>query len=401
MNNTPLKDQAEQIITSVEHDLTEVDTQPMAVQTSVDGQANKIVNTIFNVIGDVDVASATARVEALVKKYPHLSRDELSQMLIRDKCQRTGTIGAVTASAGIVPGIGTAAAITLGTAADIGMTFKLQAELVLEIAALYEYPLTEDEKQRLVMVITGISAGTTTLARKAGQNLSVRIGEKFAERAAGRTILKAIPWIGIAASAGTNVLSTYIIGQRADTYFRLGPEAVGTWADTLRTVSGVDERKIASWVADSGKATGAAIASGAGMVGQAGKAAGGALVSGAGTVGQAGKAAGGALVSGAGTVGGAVGGSSKRAAGKLRRGIPSVVGGISGVLGRIFRFVGQILLLVLAVITFVPRKILGFRPRRRTAEADAVRQTPARSADSPEKTFNSAEDNESNQTISA
>jgi hypothetical protein len=383
MNNTPLKDQAEQIITSVEHDLTEVDTQPMAVQTSVDGQANKIVNTIFNVIGDVDVASATARVEALVKKYPHLSRDELSQMLIRDKCQRTGTIGAVTASAGIVPGIGTAAAITLGTAADIGMTFKLQAELVLEIAALYEYPLTEDEKQRLVMVITGISAGTTTLARKAGQNLSVRIGEKFAERAAGRTILKAIPWIGIAASAGTNVLSTYIIGQRADTYFRLGPEAVGTWADTLRTVSGVDERKIASWVADSGKATGAAIASGAGMVGQAGK------------------AAGGALVSGAGTVGGAVGGSSKRAAGKLRRGIPSVVGGISGVLGRIFRFVGQILLLVLAVITFVPRKILGFRPRRRTAEADAVRQTPARSADSPEKTFNSAEDNESNQTISA
>jgi hypothetical protein len=53
MNNTPLKDQAEQIITSVEHDLTEVDTQPMAVQTSVDGQANKIVNTIFNVIGDV------------------------------------------------------------------------------------------------------------------------------------------------------------------------------------------------------------------------------------------------------------------------------------------------------------------------------------------------------------
>jgi hypothetical protein len=265
--------------------------------------------------------AATARVEAWANKYPNLSRDELSQMLIRDKCQRTGTIGAATAGAGIIPGIGTVAAVTVGTAADIGMTFKLQAELVLEIAALYEYPLTEEEKQHLVMVITGISAGTTALARKAGQNLTVRIGEKVAERAAGRTILKAIPWIGIAASAGTNVLSTYIIGQRADTYFRLGPEAVGTWADTLRTVSGVDERKIATWVADGGKATVAA------------------LMDGAGRVGQVGMAAGGVLVSGAGTVGSVVGNQSKRAVGTIRRSAPSIIDGIKRVLGWPFRLI--------------------------------------------------------------
>jgi hypothetical protein len=55
MDNTPLKDQAEEIIQSVEHDLAEIETQSTAVQTSVDGQANKIVNTIFNVISDVDM----------------------------------------------------------------------------------------------------------------------------------------------------------------------------------------------------------------------------------------------------------------------------------------------------------------------------------------------------------
>ena len=286
MKDTPLKEQAEEIIDAVEHNLQTVDSQPLSVQEAVDSKANAIAKTIFNVISDVDLDAATARAEALKRKYPKATKAELSQRLIREKCERTGTVGAVTAGAGIIPGIGTAAVITLGTAADIGVTFKLQAELVLELAALYDHPLNEEEKQRLVMVITGISAGTTVLARKAGQNITMKVGEKFAERAAGRTLLKAIPWVGIVASAGTNVLSTYVIGQRADTYFRLGPEAMGSWGDTLRTVSGVDERKIAVWVADSSKATGMAIVAGAGKVGRAGKVAGGAMASGAGRAGK-------------------------------------------------------------------------------------------------------------------
>lgn len=337
MDNTPLKEQAQDIITAMERDLQAVDAQPLDVQAEVDGKANALVKTIFNVISDVDIGAATARAEAFRRQYPNLSREELAQKLIRDKCERTGAVGAVTASAGIIPGIGTAAAITLGTAADIGVTFKMQAELVLELAALYNYPLNEEEKQRLVMVITGISAGTTVLARKAGQNISLKVGEKFAERAAGRTILKAIPWVGIVASAGTNVLSTYVIGQRADTYFRLGPEAVGSWADTLRTVSGVDERKIGTWVASSGKTAGRAVASGAGKVGQAGVVAGGAVVSGAG---KAGKQAG--------------------------RGLKAVWAGLKKTLQAVFGGVKKVLMLLWAIVSFVPRKVIGlFRPKSR------------------------------------
>ena len=133
MENTPLKKQAQGIISAVGRDLEAVDAQPEAVQEAVNSQANTVVNTIFNVISDVDIQAATNRVKALREDNPNLTREELSQMLIREKCQRTGTVGAVTAGAGIIPGIGTAAAVTLGTAADIGMTFKLQAELVLEI----------------------------------------------------------------------------------------------------------------------------------------------------------------------------------------------------------------------------------------------------------------------------
>jgi hypothetical protein len=339
-----LKIQAEEIILAVDHDVQEVESKAAKVQREVDTKANLLLNTIFGAISDVDIDAATARVDALRAQYPGASPEELSQRLIREKCQRTGTVGAVTSGAGLIPGLGTAAALTLGVAADIGATFKLQAELVLEIAALYDYPLSEDEKQQVVMLITGLSAGTNALARRAGQAASLKIGEKFAEK----SIMKALPVIGVIASAGTNVLSTYIIGQRADVYFRLGPDEVGTWADSLRTVSGVDERKIGGWLADSGRATGAVIASGASMVSEAGKAAGGAVVSGAGKVADT------------------LGTGAAKAGQTAQAGVKAYFRWVFVVWAAIFRGAGRFFGFIWNMIMFIPRKIAGlFRRKKR------------------------------------
>lgn len=307
----PLKQQAEEIMAQVEKDVQDMETDDLTTTRRIDSQARTILNKIFGVINEVDIVAAEERVRRLEDKYPDASPADIVQRLIRYKCQQTGAIGAVTASPDLIPGIGTAAALTLGTAADIGATFKLQAELVLEVAAAHEYPLTEKEKERIVMLITGISTGTSTLARKAGEQMALKASERFAEK----SILKALPVIGIIASAGTNVVSTYIIGQRADAYFRLGPEAMQSWSDSLRTLTGVDERNILSWLADSRRATGEAVVSGATVVGEAfssgvqraseaGKTVGGVLASGAGKgvqrAAEAGKTVGGVLATGAG-----------------------------------------------------------------------------------------------------
>ncbi|NJL34321.1 MAG: hypothetical protein HC893_11220 [Chloroflexaceae bacterium] len=53
-----------------------------------------------------------------------------------------------------------------------------------------------------------------------------------------------------------NVLATYIIGKRAQAYFGLGPEAMGDWGESLRAIVGVDERKIAGWVSETGTTVG-------------------------------------------------------------------------------------------------------------------------------------------------
>lgn len=264
-----LKSQAETIVAAIENELNNGDSD-LPLSTEANKRANALFNRLLNTINDVDMAAAAERVEAVRRSIPDADTPAIVQTLIKQKTQKTAAIGAVTSGTGLIPGVGTATALIFGTAADIGATFKLQAELVLEIAHAHRYPLSEQEKQRVVLLVTGLSAGASSLARKAGQRASVKITEQFAEK----SLLKALPFIGIIASAGTNALSTYIIGQRADAYFRLGESGLQNWQDSLRAISGVDERQISRWLAERSDATREMLASSAATMGQLGKTAG-------------------------------------------------------------------------------------------------------------------------------
>jgi hypothetical protein len=231
------------------------------------GQVMKLID---KAISSADEKAAGDRVAAWRTAHPGALVEVLVEALIKAKAQQTAAVGAATASTDVVPGLGTLAALALGTAADIGVTFRLQSELVLEIAAAYGHPLAENEKRDAVLVVTGISVGANRLLSKAGRDLAERAAERFA----GRSVLKAVPFLGIAASAGANALTTYVIGRRAAAYFERGPEAMGDWADNLRALTGVDERRIGGWLAETVETTG--VAGTARAVGQALGATGGA-----------------------------------------------------------------------------------------------------------------------------
>jgi hypothetical protein len=210
------------------------------------GIMDEVMDRITKAISHADEAAAAQRVANLRASRPEATRAELVEILIRQKCLQTGAVGAVTSSASMIPGLGTIVSLTFGVAADIGLTFKMQAELVLEIAAAHGHQLSPTEKRNAVLIVTGISSGANKLLEKAGE----QIAKKATERLAEKSIAKAIPVLGVAASAGSNILSTYIIGQRANAYFSLGPEAVGDWGGSLRALTGVDERVIISWLTE-------------------------------------------------------------------------------------------------------------------------------------------------------
>ena len=204
---------------------------------------DSLLEQTLNTVSKADAAAALARVDALRAQQPEASRLELVDALIRDKAVQAGVVGAVTSAAAILPGLGTLAAFTLGVAADVGMTLKMQSELALEIAAVYEHNWQSDERRNAVLLVTGVNVGAEQMLNKAGQRVARKVGERFA----GRGLIKAIPFVGIVASAAANVLVTTIIGRRAQAYFDLGPDAVGDWSENVRALTGLDERRVVAW----------------------------------------------------------------------------------------------------------------------------------------------------------
>ena len=224
-----------------------------------------IMDQTLRMVNDADAAAANKRVQQLRTQKPTFSETDMVEHLIKQKAIQAGTVGAVTAGASIIPGLGTLAAFTLGAATDVGVTLRLQSELVLEIAAARGHTLTADERRRAIMIVTGVNLGAERLVNQASR----RLAQEAAERFAGRAAVKAVPFVGVAVSAGANVLTTYIVGRRADAYFRLGPDAVGDWSESFRAVTGVDERKLVGWLGDVMADVGRAVSGGAQRVGAA------------------------------------------------------------------------------------------------------------------------------------
>ena len=115
--------------------------------------------------------------QTLRSKIPEASTEQVVDELIRRKCMKAGSVGAVTSGAAILPGLGTFASLTFGVAADIGMTFKMQAELVLEIAAAHARDLSPGEKRRLILLVTGVSTGANQALSQVGETILYRSGE--------------------------------------------------------------------------------------------------------------------------------------------------------------------------------------------------------------------------------
>lgn len=192
----------------------------------------------------VDSKAAIKKIQTLKALHPEKSQAMLAEQLIREKCLYTARMGAATSATGMVPILGSALSLTVGLLVDLGASLSAQAELVLELAEVYNYPLTEANKREAILVVLGLGTSTEYLTRKASREASDRLLRHYAKRWA----TKVIPVVGIATSASSAALTTYLMGRRAEKYFTQGPDSIGDWKESLRAFSGVDERKLLGWL---------------------------------------------------------------------------------------------------------------------------------------------------------
>jgi len=176
-------------------------------------------------------------------RSPRDVRDAQFVALLRRKCMRAATIGALTAAAESLPGFGKALGLVFGELLDVEMLAGVQRELVEETFALYGLELPGSVHGALVRKVqlagSAASLAGDALARSLLHRAFGGIGRMIAARV--------VPVAAVVSSALANATVTYAIGKRAQAVARLRESPIAGMPDALRAFTGVDERRIFAW----------------------------------------------------------------------------------------------------------------------------------------------------------
>ena len=185
-------------------------------------------------------------VKAGRKTKPRTQRDPREDQfvaLLRRKCMRAATIGALTAAAESLPGFGKALGLVFGELVDVEMLAGVQRELIEETFQLYQLDLPAAVHKSLVHKVQ--LAGSA--ASVAGDALTRGILHRALRRIGSLVAARAVPVAAVVSSAFANATITYAIGKRAQAVARLRDAPITGIPDAVRAFTGLDERRLFAW----------------------------------------------------------------------------------------------------------------------------------------------------------
>jgi len=192
----------------------------------------------------VDIKNESIQLYEKIKKT-HSSKSDseirkiVSKKIISNYSYYAAFIGGTTALTGVIPGIGTAIAVSGGATADAVASMKFQIEMTMALATVYGHDILVEEEKRICYIIAGLGAineaakeGGKTLGSKAfieiarqhlkGATLQAvkeifkKLGITFTRKA----LEKAIPFgIGVIIGFTANKGLTWYVGSKACDFF--------------------------------------------------------------------------------------------------------------------------------------------------------------------------------------
>ncbi len=177
----------------------------------------KLIETLFR---ELDQESIKAEVEALQKKKPKFSREEIAQELISRTAKKTALVGATAGVAGGSFGL-------LAAAPDIFNLVRSQSRLVLSIAFLYGQKPGLEERFREVLAVLAMSTGASATRQGVryliAKGLTGTTAEGIMKKVAGRFMARRLPTlaplVGSVAGAGLNYMAVQATGKIAIEYY--------------------------------------------------------------------------------------------------------------------------------------------------------------------------------------
>jgi hypothetical protein len=159
-------------------------------------------------------------------------RQSVERQLISSYSNRTAIAGGAAALPGLVPGLGSLAAVLGGGLLDMTLCLKYEVELVLALAALRGYDIEDPRERKLAYLLAAAhtyeaSGGRNPLPdlikteidaiwhytpRQLGK-LVAALFLKLAIMLAGKGLTRAIPFIGVVVSSAANKTLTTRVGR--------------------------------------------------------------------------------------------------------------------------------------------------------------------------------------------
>lgn len=205
--------------------------------------------SLWDAVSHADREAAQRRVDRLRKAHPKAGRDALHKILVRSKCLQAGAVGALSALTGAIPGVGRLASFALGPLADTALVSVLQAELVLETFALYEFELPPGAEKIAVLGIAASNIGADEIAKRTGQVIAETLGKGIAAR----LLIKAWPLAKIGTAAATNIAVTYAIGSRAQKLCKMREASLKQWPELMRSAVMINPTQLTDWATKSAR----------------------------------------------------------------------------------------------------------------------------------------------------
>jgi uncharacterized protein (DUF697 family) len=182
-------------------------------------------------------ARKTPRSKQILARKSH---DVEFMALLRRKCVRAASIGALTAGAEAVPGLGRAIGFLFGELVDATMLSNVQRELVEDTFAVYGVTAKTPAQRALVEKLHVVGAGASIATDTAVRGLVRRsLG-----RAGSVLTYRLMPIAPIVTSALTNAAITYTVGKRAQAVAKSGSAEV---PGVVQAFTGLDERRVFEW----------------------------------------------------------------------------------------------------------------------------------------------------------
>lgn len=170
-------------------------------------------------------------------------RDRRFNLLLQTACLKAGSAAAISTITARIPFLGRFAPALLGTVTETLALGRVQQQLVRDTLDIYDLELSELEERGVVMLATAGNLAAQQLSKQMVEQIVKQLGGRYLRLLASR----ALPLASLVTEIAAAIAGTYAVGKRAQALCTLPGTGARNLGELLRSLSGIDQRRLFSW----------------------------------------------------------------------------------------------------------------------------------------------------------